>query len=330
MNHVHDEELDLLVSRADLDGLIRLIDGACDAKDWERLARIGEASRSAVLTGRQLWPAATLAEYRTALLAPAEWAARVITDESSQFSLGPLIEVIAQNHTWAELSPLLPPGPARSFVAHERVLRGESIDDDGTIDPVLDTPLWLEPWEPAYELAVYKPNEARFDPPPFPSTPIEVPLPPPGELIGDPDTVEAFRELVAPWTAHSNGRIEVAVVEGDHLEAIAALGPARARITTLTSAEALSWMAWAGAVGGAHGRRRGAAAGRFGAWWTIAALCGVLDDWPLAPDDLGDLARGLQWFWWDAYEPPNGWQLQLAVCDPVEGLSWAVSAQDLS
>lgn len=330
MNHVHDEELDLLVSRADLDGLIRLIDGACDAKDWERLARIGEAARSAVLTGRQLWPAATLAEYRTALLAPAEWAARVITDESSQFSLGPLTEVIAQNHTWAELSPLLPPGPARSFVAHERVLRGEFIDDDGTIDPVLDTPLWLEPWEPAYELAVYKPNEARFDPPPFPSTPIEVPLPPPGELIGDPDTVEAFRELVAPWTAHSNGRIEVAVVEGDHLEAIAALGPARARITTLTSAEALSWMAWAGAVGGAHGRRRGAAAGRFGAWWTIAALCGVLDDWPLAPDDLGDLARGLQWFWWDAYEPPNGWQLQLAVCDPVEGLSWAVSAQDLS
>lgn len=330
MNREHDEELDLLVSRADLDGLVRLIDGACDAKDWERLARIGAASRAAVLTGRQLWPAATLAEYRTALLAPAEWAARVITDESTQFSLGPLTEVIAQNHTWAELGPLLAPGPARSFVAHERVLRGESIDDDGSIDPVLDVPLWLEPWEPAYELAVYKPNEARFDPPPFPSTPIEVPLPPPGELIGDPDTVEAFRDLVAPWTAHSNGRIEVAVVEGDHLEAIAALGPARARITALTSAEALAWMAWAGAVGGAHGRRRGAAAGRFGAWWTIAALCGVLDDWPLAPDDLGDLARGLQWYWWDAYEPPSGWQLQLAVCDPVEGLSWAVSAQDLS
>ena len=120
------------------------------------------------------------------------------------------------------------------------------------------------------------------------------------------------------------------MVEGDHLEAIAALGPARARITTLTSTEAIAWLAWAGAVGGAHGRRRGAASGRFGAWWTVAALCGVLDDWPLAPADLGDLARGLQWFWWDAYEPMNGWQLQLAVCDPVEGLGWAVSAQDLS
>lgn len=330
MNHLHDEQLDLLVSRADLDGLVRLIDSACDAKDWERLANIGTSSRAAVLTGRQLWPAATLAEYRTALLAPAEWAARVISDEASQFSLGPLTEVIAQNHTWAELSPLLTPGPARAFIAHERVLRGEVVDDDGTIDPVLDLPLFLEQWEPAYPLAVYKANEARFDPPPIPSTPIEVPLPPPGELIGDPDTVEAFRELVAPWTAHSNGRIEIAVVEGDHLEAIAALGPARARITALTAPEAIAWLAWAGAVGGAHGRRRGAAAGRFGAWWTAAAICGVIEEWPVAPADLGDLVRSVQWFWWDAYEPATGWQLQLAACDPAEGLSWAVSAQDFS
>lgn len=330
MNHSHDDELDLLVSRADLDGLVRLIDASCDAKDWDRLERIGGASRAAVHTGRQLWPAATLAEYRTALLAPAEWAARALAHESNQFALGPLTEVVAQHHTWEELSPHLAPGPTRAFVAHERVVRGEVIEDDGSIEPVLDLPLALQPWEPAYALAVYKPNDARFDPPPFPSTPIEAPLPPPGELIGDPNTVEAFRDLVAPWTAHSNGRIEVAVVEGDHLEAIAALGPARARITTLTAPEAIAWLAWAGSVGGAHGRRRGAATGRFGAWWTVAAIAGVLDSWPLAPDDLGDLARSLQWFWWDAYEPPTGWQLQLAVCDPVEGLSWAVSAQDLS
>lgn len=330
MNHPHDDELDHLVSRADLDGLVRLIDASCDAKDWDRLERIGAASRAAVQTGRQLWPAATLAEYRAALLAPAEWAARALSHDNNQFALGPLTEVVAQHHTWDELQPFLSPGPTRAFVAHERVVRGEVIEDDSSIEPVLDLPLALQPWEPAYALAVYKSNDARFDPPPFPSTPIEAPLPPPGELIGDPDTVEAFRDLVAPWTAHSNGRVEVAVVEGDHLEAIAALGPARARITTLTAAEAIAWLAWAGSVGGAHGRRRGAATGRFGAWWTVAALAGVLDSWPLVPDDLGDLAHSLQWYWWDAYEPPTGWQLQLAVCDPVEGLSWAVSAQDLS
>jgi len=329
MNHVHDDELDLLVSRADLDGLIRLIDASCDTREWARLRAIGQAARDAVRTGRQLWPAATLADYRTALLAPAEWAAQVVTDEVGQFSLGPLTEVVAQHHTWDELVPHLPPGPARSFVAHERVLRGDLIDDP-SIEPVLDLPLRLEAWEPAYPLAVYKPNDAVFDPPTLPSLPIEAPLPPPGEVIGDPDTVEAFRALVEPWTAHSNGRIEVAVVEGDHLEAIAALGPARARITTLTAPEAIAWLAWAGSVGGAHGRRRGAATGRFGAWWTVAALAGVLDEWPLPPDDLGDLARSMQWFWWDAFEPSQGWQLQLAVCDPTEGLAWAVSAQDLS
>ena len=330
MKPVHDPELDLLVSRADLDGLVRLIDAACDSKEWGRLRAIGEAARAAVRTGRQLWPAATLSDYRTALLAPAEWAAQVISDEAAPFSLGPLTEVVAQHHTWEELCPHLPHGAARSFVAHERVLRGEAIEDDGTIDPVLDLPLRLEPWEPAYPLAAYKPNDAVFAAPTLPSQPIEVPLPPPGELVGDPDTVEALRSLVEPWTAHSNGRIEVAVVEGDHREAIAALGPARARITTLTAGEAMAWLAWAGSVGGAHGRRRGAATGRFGAWWTLAALAGVIHEWPLPPDDLGDLARSLQWFWWDAFEPAQGWQLQLAVCDPAEGLAWAVSAQDLS
>ena len=37
-------------------------------------------------------------------------------------------------------------------------------------------------------------------------------------------------------------------------------------------------MAWTAASGGAHGRRRGMAAGRFSAWWTAAALTGLLDD----------------------------------------------------
>jgi hypothetical protein len=30
-------------------------------------------------------------------------------------------------------------------------------------------------------------------------------------------------------------------------------------------------MGWTAASGGAFGRRRGAAAGRFGAWWALAA-----------------------------------------------------------
>ncbi len=323
------DDLDLLVSRADLDGLIRMIDAACDAAEWDLLLRIRGAATAAVQTGRQLWPAATLAEYRTALLAPAPWAARVIVDGAGAFALGPLTEVVAQHHTWADLAPHLVPGPARAFVAHERVLRGEIIDADA-VDPVLDLPLGLEQWEPAYALAVYKPNDARFDPPVLPGTPGEFDLPAPPEIIGDPDTDEAVRTLLEPWTAASNGRVEVVTVEGDHLGAIAALGPRRARVSTLTTAEAVSWLGWAGASGGAHGRRRGGATGRFGAWWTIAALAGMTDAWPLEPDELGELAQALQWYWWDAFEPGLGWQLQLAVCDPEEGLGWAIRAQDLA
>src|SRR6187397_442728 len=99
-----DEALDTLISRADLDGLIRLVDQRCDAGDWDGLLRLRDAARFAVETGRQLWPAATHAEYRIALLAPARWAAGVITEDAGRFAIGPLTEVIAQGHTWSEVA----------------------------------------------------------------------------------------------------------------------------------------------------------------------------------------------------------------------------------
>ena len=34
------------------------------------------------------------------------------------------------------------------------------------------------------------------------------------------------------------------------------------------------------------------------------------------PAELGELAGELRWYWWDAHEPATGWQLQLAVEDP--------------
>mgnify|MGYP007014902866 CR=1 FL=1 len=120
--------LDALVDRADLDGLVRLIDARCANRDWEGLFRIRQRSRLATQSGRQVWPAATLAEYRLALHATTDWAAQVLAEDSGRFTIGPLTEVIAQNHSWTELSDLLTDGPRRAFVAHERVLRGEIID----------------------------------------------------------------------------------------------------------------------------------------------------------------------------------------------------------
>jgi hypothetical protein len=335
-DQVLDEALDELIHRADLDGLVRLIDERCGERDWPGLLRVRDRSRHAVETGRQLWPAATLAEYRLALLAtPTEVAA--VLDESDglsgRFTIGPLTEVAAQRHTWEELHPVLQPGPRATFVAHERVLRGERVDAP-ELPPVLDIPLEIQPWEPAYALATYLESGAEFPMPDLPDAWADIePGIEPGiassDLRLDDDAVDlAVRQLVEPWVSGSNGLAEVVCVEGDAVAAIGVMGLRRARITPLDPATALAWVGWAGASGGAHGRRRGAAAGRFGAWWLLATLGDLLDEWPVDPEELGELAHELRWYRWDAHEPALGWALQLAIEDPSESVAWAINARD--
>jgi hypothetical protein len=326
-----DDALDTLIHRADLDGLVRLVDDVCASRDWPRLRRLRDRARHAVGTGRQLWPAATLAEYRLALLAPADWAAGVLDEGSGRFTIGPLTEVVAQEHTWAELAPLLEPGPRAAIVAHERALRGEVIDGDSVaaLPDVLDLPYHVGAFEPDYPLAVYRDVGAEFPAPVVPTAFGDLELPRSDPRVLDDPTVElAVRQLVEPWTASSNGHAEVVAVEGDVAAAVGALGVTSARAAVLEQAAAIAWMAWAGASGGAHGRRRGAAAGRFGALWLVAALGDALDDWPLELDELGAMAGDLRWHWWDAHEPMTGWQLQLAVESPADGLAWAITARD--
>jgi hypothetical protein len=331
VNGDDDEVLDGLIHRADLDGLVRLVDDCCATRDWARLRRLRDAARHAVGTGRQLWPAATLAEYRLALLAPADWAAGVLDEGSGRFTIGPLTEVVAQHHTWAELAPLLEPGPRAAFIAHERALRGETIAPASAagLPDVLDLPFALAQWEPAYPLAEYGEDGGAFPAPPPPSPLIDVALPPTAPSRVDDEAVElAVRQLVEPWTTSSNGRADVVTVDGDAPGALRALGLPSARWASLPPADAVAWLGWAGASGGAHGRRRGAAGGRFGALWVVGALGDVLDEWPVPIDELGELAASLRWWWWDAHEPPTGWQLQLVVEDAGEGLAWAISARD--
>ena len=61
LSAVNDDDLDALIHRADLDGLVRMIDDRCSSRDWAGLLRLRDRARHAVETGRQLWPAATLA-----------------------------------------------------------------------------------------------------------------------------------------------------------------------------------------------------------------------------------------------------------------------------
>ena len=51
---MNDDDLDPLIDRADLDGLVRLIDARCETRDWEGLFRIRERARLATETGRQV------------------------------------------------------------------------------------------------------------------------------------------------------------------------------------------------------------------------------------------------------------------------------------
>ncbi len=320
-----------LVQRADLDGLVRMVDSLCAGKQWAELADLRNRSREAVLTGRQLWPAATLAEYRLALWAPAEWAATMLDESSGRFTIGPLTEVAAQNHTYESLAPHLDHSPRAGFVAHERALRGETIPDDA-LNP-LEIPFAIQRWEPEYSLATYSDEGVDAPAPTLPSKFAAVKPRATITRVDDVSVTLAVRQLLDTWTAASDGKVEVACVEGDAATAIAALavernGVEKPQLAELTPADALAWIAWAGASGGAHGKRRGAAAGRFGAWWLLASLGDLLDDWPVQPGQLHTVADELSWYWWQNGSPATGWSLQLAVEDQDEGYAWAISAHD--
>ncbi|HEX2039575.1 MAG TPA: DUF6183 family protein [Acidimicrobiales bacterium] len=320
------------VERGDLDELTRLVDDLCDAHEWDELVRLRDLCRKALERGKQLWPVAAHAEYRLALEAPAPWAARMLVPGTGRFALGPLPEVAASTHTWADLAPHVPPGPVGAVAAHECAVRGEDVSA-AEVPPVFDLPLVLQPWEPAYPVARYHADKADFPAPPFPpSTSFRRRERPTGEPIPVPEPVgeaeRALVELAGVWTAESNGRADAVAVEGDAAVAVAALGPPRVRLAEIAAADALAHMAWTAASGGAHGRRRGMAAGRFAAWWAVAAVAGALDDWPLPPDELGDVASELRWYLWDAGEPVTGWHLRLAVEDPDHGLAFALAATD--
>ena len=174
--------------------------------------------RVAQTSGRQLWPAAAHAEYRLALEAPAPYAAAVLIEGTGRFAPGPLPEVAASTHAWSDLAPHAPLGPAAVITMHERVVRGEDLSTAELAGPpVLELPLRLEPWEPAYALAEYHPHRAEFPSPPLPQ-PSAI-----GAVAASPRVdggaarhgAHALRELVAAWTRASEGRADAVAVAGD-------------------------------------------------------------------------------------------------------------------
>ena len=324
-------ELSDLIHRVDLDGLVRYVDATCVARDWEHLIDIRNETRAAVNTGRQLWPIATLANYRLALHGPTHLAVRALDDTARTFMPGPLSEIISVHHTWDELEPHLVPGPDRSLIAYERALRGDRITTDET--DALDIPLTPQPWEPQYVVATYDDDGPHCDPPklPTPTDVISIPLEAAYEsvVIDDEETENAIRDLFSGWTSESNGVVRITVVEGDIASALAAHAASDAHITSLSTAQAMSLLTWAGASGGAHGSRRGTATGRFGAWWLCAAITDTIDDWPFHDPATHDAITNLEWYRFHTPKTAHhGWNVQLIVHDAETEISVCIDATD--
>lgn len=320
--------LDELINRADLDGLVRHVDATCAARDWAHLLEVRDRARAAVSTGRQLWPIATLANFRLALWAPAVLAVRALDDTVRTFMPGPVSEILAVHHSWAELTAHLPIGHDRSLVAHERALRGESVPGSAD-ESALEVPVQPLAWEPAYALATYSDDGLDAPAPEMNLSYGAVEPVSAAAVIDDSDTTVAFRRLVEPWTAQSNGMARLVVVDGGAPEALGALGLTSVDVAELDARTAVAWLAWAGASGGAHGKRRGAATGRAEAWWFLASFTGLDEPWPCDGAELGEVVGSLGFAAWrHRSRTDGGWNLRLVVNDRHEGVCAALEATD--
>jgi resuscitation-promoting factor RpfA len=308
------------IEASDTDELLRAVDRYCRSKDWEALIELRHRCDEAVSRGKQLWGVSQHIRYRLALEAPGPLAGPVVGEGGSRFALGPLAEVAASTKTWHEMESHIGAGPERDTFGAERVVRGEDIEA-----AIPDLPSTLLDWEPSYPLATYHPDKVESPSPQVPDThPVDLGSHP--VSIDDDDSVGALGDLVESWTDQSNGRSQISVVEGDHIAAVASLGMPSARVGQLDRAAAMSWMCWAGASGGAHGRRRGAGTGRYSTWFALATLTDL--DWPVDPASLEQATAGLTFHWFDDGSPETGWVLRLAISSPEDGLSWSISASD--
>lgn len=323
-----DERTLELIEAGDLNGLLRAVDGLSSRKAWEQMLDLADRCDDAIDRGKQLWPIIAHIDYRIALEAPGEYAASVLGSELSRFLPGPLTEVAASTHFFQELAPHIETPQSMAYVAHERVLRGEALNGDERVPlDVLELPLDLMTWEPTYALAEYRTNHVEVAEAWNPRAPLREVAPRPDPIHPDEEVEIALMDLVTPWTTESNGAARTLVVEGDAIGVASNLGFSSLRVGELAFEEALQRMAWAAAAGGAHGRRRGAAFGRFAAWYTTAILCGF--EWPVAPGELAEAAAGLEWYRWDEGDQEEGWVLRLAVADPRDGWAAAIGATDL-
>ncbi|MCL1599371.1 MAG: hypothetical protein M3094_09320, partial [Actinomycetia bacterium] len=151
-----------LIEASDLAGLTKHVDGVCARRDWDELISVRDRCEEAVKRGKQVWAIAQFAEYRLALEAPPHLAASMLSDGKGRFALGPLWEVAASTHTWAELREHIEVPTVRAMTAHERSIRGDAVDESEIDHRVLGVPVSIQGWEPKYPVADYRSDRAAF------------------------------------------------------------------------------------------------------------------------------------------------------------------------
>jgi hypothetical protein len=302
--------------------------------EWDALLALRDACLAATEeTGRQLWGPARYAAYRIALDGPAPLAAAMLEPGVLRFGLGPLTEVIAQHHTFAELDAHLD-ATSRPVVAQERVLRGEDLRDVPDVVGPDDPPAVLQPFEPAYTVPEYRADErldgtflprgsATFSPPPVPPVSLATGSAVPTRARA---VARVLEDAVAVWEAQSGADVRVSAVAGPPSAVLATLGRTRAEVRASTVPDLLGLVAFAAASGGVHGRRRGGAAGRAQAWWLARTATGLdrtdgvpVDDLEFALEDLELLEL--------RSDASAAWRLELAIGAP--GGEWAVAVSAL-
>lgn len=287
---------------------------------WDDLLDLADACEHALERGKQLWPIVAHAEYRIALEGPGELAVNMLGSPLNRFMPGPLTEVIASSHAWADVADAIETPHDAAFIAHERALRGEDVATDVRAHAdMLDVPLTLFEWEPPYALATYRADHVEVAEPLLRPPRLREAEPEPAPEADDAALSEALLDLVTPWTAQSNGAARSVVVDGTPQGAAAVLAGTQLRIAPIEGWQAVRWIAWAAASGGAHGLRRGAAFGRSAALHLLA----MLDDEPERAQS------GIDWYAWDEGEPEKGWILRLAFGSAEEGWAAAIAATDL-
>lgn len=316
------------VSYGDLDLL-------ADAGRWHDLLRFAATVKAGPVDQRRE------TAHVVALEAPAGIAAAAaeLFPDDDKGSPGPLWEVVAQNHTWRDLTPHLADPRTRHLTAHTRVLHGEDLRAAADLDPQpLDAPLCLLPWEaatwhstldiPEYDrtgssgCTIWACPSQLADPKPLPVTTVRP----------APHAAVALLDRLSPAT-------QAYAFHGTAWEAASVVATDRARMP-----RGQRWQGLRGREGsqvrfadvypslvhlatgeGPYARRTGQALGRTALWKALAAMA---DGTPAAgPDSVTALVERLHCVVWQ--EPDDEiWYLHLAMEDPAQGIAWVLTGND--